>query len=57
MDDVVVGPGAVLRNVIIDKNVEIPAGTEIGVDSERDAERFTISEGGIVAVAKGQDVE
>ena len=57
MDDVVVGPGAVLRHVIIDKNVEIPPGTEIGVDRERDAERFTISEGGIVAVAKGQTVD
>lgn len=53
LDDVTVGPGAVLRNVIIDKNVDVPAGSEIGVDHERDAEHFTVSEGGIVAVPKG----
>ena len=57
MDDVVVGPGAVLRNVIVDKNVEIPAGATLGVDHAVDAERYQVSEGGVVAVAKGQVVE
>lgn len=56
MDDVVVGAGAVLRNVVIDKNVEIPPGTELGVDHHKDAERFVVSDGGIVAVAKSQIV-
>jgi glucose-1-phosphate adenylyltransferase len=56
MDDVHVGSGAVLRNVIIDKNVDVPPGAEIGVDLEKDAERFTVSDGGIVALAKGQIV-
>ncbi|MGA7273059.1 MAG: glucose-1-phosphate adenylyltransferase [Acidimicrobiia bacterium] len=56
MDDVHVGSGAVLRDVIIDKNVEVPPGAEIGVDRERDAQRFTVSDGGVVAVAKGQIV-
>ncbi|HSJ33497.1 MAG TPA: glucose-1-phosphate adenylyltransferase [Acidimicrobiia bacterium] len=54
LDDVKVGAGAVLRNVIVDKNVVIPPGYEIGVDHARDAERFMISEGGVVAVAKNQ---
>jgi glucose-1-phosphate adenylyltransferase len=57
LDDVKVGPGAVLRNVIIDKNVEVPAGTEIGVDLERDAELYTVSEGGVVAIPKGATLE
>lgn len=55
-DDVVVGPGAVLKNVIVDKNVIVPRNREIGVDFDRDAEEFAISKGGVVAVAKGQEI-
>lgn len=57
LDDVMVGPGAVLRNVIIDKNVEVPAGAEIGLDHEKDAEHYTVSDGGVVAIAKAQLIE
>jgi glucose-1-phosphate adenylyltransferase len=58
MDDVVVERGAVLRNVIVDKNVVVPAGVSIGVDLEHDAARgFSISPAGVVAIAKGATVE
>ena len=58
MDDVVVERGAVLHNVILDKNVVVPSGVSIGVDLEHDAARgFTVSPAGIVAVAKGATVE
>ncbi len=52
LNGVSVGPGAVVRNAILDKHVEVPAGAQIGVDSERDRARFTVSDGGIVAIAK-----
>ena len=55
-DEVVVGPGAVLKNAIVDKNVVIPRNREIGVDLARDAEEFAISKGGVVAIAKGQEI-
>jgi glucose-1-phosphate adenylyltransferase len=51
--DVKVGNGAKLRRCIIDKYVEIPANTEIGYDQEKDAERFTVTDSGIVVVPKG----
>lgn len=51
-DEVRVGRGAVVRNAIVDKLVEIPEGYEIGVDSVADAERFTISAGGVVVIGK-----
>ena len=51
-DEVSVGRGAVVRNAIVDKLVEIPEGYEIGVDPVDDAKRFTISEGGVVVIGK-----
>jgi len=50
---VTVGEGAALRRCIIDKHVTVPAGTRIGFDAALDAQRFTVSERGIVVVGKG----
>ena len=55
-EDVVIGPGAVVHNAIVDKNVHVPRNREIGVDRERDESEFTVSPGGIVAIAKGQEI-
>ena len=51
-EDVTVGEGARLQNCIIEKGVSIPPGESIGFDRARDAERFTVSERGIVVVAR-----
>ena len=50
---VTVGEGAEVRRCIIDKHVRVPAGEKIGFDLARDAERFTVSDHGIVVVGKG----
>jgi glucose-1-phosphate adenylyltransferase len=57
MHDVDVGRGAVVRNAILDKNVQVPEGAQIGVDLDRDRERFVVSDGGVVVIGKGQKVE
>ncbi len=57
MHGVEVGRHAIVRRAIIDKNVSIPEGARIGVDLDLDRERFTVSDGGIVVIGKGQKVE
>ena len=53
MPGVRIGPGAVVRHAILDKNVVVGENELVGVDLERDRERFTVSAGGVVAVGKG----
>lgn len=52
-NDVHIGDGARIRHCIIDKHVEVPAGERIGYDPEKDAQRFTVSEGGVVVIPRG----
>jgi glucose-1-phosphate adenylyltransferase len=53
-----VGRGAKIRKAIVDKDVKIPANAVIGYDIEHDRRRgFTITEAGIVVVAKGESPE
>jgi glucose-1-phosphate adenylyltransferase len=57
MHGVEIGRNAVVRSAIIDKNVKVPEGAEIGVDLGIDRSRFTVSPGGVVAIGKGEKVE
>lgn len=53
MDSTIVGANALVRNAIIDKNVVIPPGAQIGVDKEHDLARgFAVSDGGVTAVGR-----
>nr|WP_221194668.1 glucose-1-phosphate adenylyltransferase [Hoyosella altamirensis] len=53
MPGVRIGRGAIVRHAILDKNVVVGEGAIIGVDQEKDRERFAVSQGGVVAVGKG----
>jgi glucose-1-phosphate adenylyltransferase len=57
MEGVEIGRHAVVRRAILDKNVFVPEGAEIGVDLEKDRQRYTVSDNGIVVIGKGQKVE
>ncbi len=52
-----IGRNAVVRHAILDKNVVVPDGAQIGVDVERDRSRYTVSDGGIVVLGKGMTAE
>ena len=56
MDGVTVHPGGVVRRAIVDKNVEVAAGSGLGVDADFDRSRFAVSERGVVVVGKGDKV-
>jgi len=53
MDYVEIGRHARIRRAIIDKNVYVPEGEEIGYDLERDRQRFFVTESGLVVIPKG----
>ena len=57
MENVEVGPGAVICRAIIDKDVVVPPACQIGIDPERDRHRFTITEKEIVVIPKGMPIE
>ncbi len=48
-----VGRKARLKKVIVDKDVEIPQGEEIGFNLNKDKKRFTVTENGVVVIPKG----
>jgi len=57
MHGVEIGRHAIVRRAILDKGVQVPPGARIGVDPEEDRRRgFTISEGGVVVIGKGDPV-
>lgn len=53
MEGVSIGRHAKVRRAIIDKDVQIPEGMQIGYDVDEDAKRFLVSPSGIVVVPKG----
>jgi len=52
-----IGRNAVVRRAILDKNVIVAPGAQIGVDPEADRERFRVSDSGVVVIPKGTRVE
>ena len=52
LERVQVGRYARLRRVIVDKDVEIPQGMQIGFDLEEDRKRFAVTEDGMVVIPK-----
>jgi glucose-1-phosphate adenylyltransferase len=53
LDGVVVGEGAQVRHAVLDKNVVVPHGARIGYDDEFDRANYTVSDNGVVVIAKG----
>ena len=55
MPGVRVGRHARLHRTIVDRDVDIPRGAMIGYNSDEDRRRHTVSEGGVVVVAPGDE--
>ena len=52
------GRHAKIRKAIIDKDVKIPPGFEIGINREADLARgLTVTEEGVTVVAKSEDLD
>ncbi len=52
-----IGRGAVVQNAILDKNVVVPDGAQIGLDPPKDRSRYVVTASGITVVGKGVRVE
>ncbi|RDH83200.1 MAG: glucose-1-phosphate adenylyltransferase [endosymbiont of Seepiophila jonesi] len=50
LPDVNIGRNCTIRKAVIDRGCEIPEGTIIGEDAVADAERFLVSDGGVILV-------
>jgi glucose-1-phosphate adenylyltransferase len=50
LPNVQIGKNCVIRGAIVDEGCDIPDGTSIGVDPKQDAERFHVTEKGVVLV-------
>jgi glucose-1-phosphate adenylyltransferase len=57
MHGVQVGRNAIVKRAIVDKDVRIEDGAQIGVDPGADWDRFAVSAGGVVVIGKGDVVE
>src|SRR5512137_153239 len=57
MENVDIGRHCRIRRAIIDKDVVVPPGTEIGYDLNEDRKRFHVTPSGIVVIGKGAAVE
>lgn len=53
LEGVRVGEGARIRRAIIDKYVDVAPGAQIGIDLEKDREKYTVSDSGILVIPKG----
>jgi glucose-1-phosphate adenylyltransferase len=56
-EHVTVGRHCRIRRAILDKHVEIPAGTSIGYHLEEDRKRFHVTDSGIVIIPKGMRLQ
>ncbi|MFA0480923.1 glucose-1-phosphate adenylyltransferase [Vibrio splendidus] len=56
-EDVEIGRNCHIQNCIIDKNVKVPDGTQIGIDRLADAKRFHISKKGVIVVPSSYQFE
>ena len=56
MAGVQIGQHARVHRAIIDKDVRVPPGYEIGCDLDKDREHFTVTESGIVVVPKEMEL-
>jgi glucose-1-phosphate adenylyltransferase len=57
MEHVRIGEQCKIRRAIIDKDVVIPAKTEIGYDLELDRTRFHVTDSGLVVISKGMKLD
>jgi glucose-1-phosphate adenylyltransferase len=57
MENVDIGRHCRIRRAIIDKDVVIPPGTEIGFDIRKDKKRYHVTPSGIVVIAKGTELQ
>ncbi len=56
-ENVNIGRHCRIRRAIVDKHVDVPAGTTIGFDLEKDRKLFHVTESGIVVIPKGMRID